>query len=87
MTDKTVQKEDSIAVSHAGVGGLGTGILQLTFKEGVTAKSVHETLDQIFKLHGCLACGFLGIDIRLQVVDPALSKIHVDGLIDANITR
>jgi hypothetical protein len=35
------------------------------------AKDIHATLDQIFKLHGCLACGLLGIDIHINGPDPA----------------
>jgi len=88
MTDKIVQKEEPIAASHAGIAGLGTGTLQLTFREGITAKSVHDALDRIFKLHGCLACGFHGLDIRLQVVDPALRQVQgIEGVVNANFTH
>lgn len=86
MTDKIVQKEEAIVSSHT--AGLGTGTLQLTFKEGITAKSVHDALDRIFKLHGCISCGLLGIDLRLQVVDPAIKQIQViEGVNNATLTR
>lgn len=34
------------------------------------AKQVHEAIDQIFRLNGCLACGLLGIDIHINGPDP-----------------
>jgi hypothetical protein len=37
----------------------------------LSAKDVHATLDQIFKLHGCLGCGLIGIDININGPDPA----------------
>jgi|GEM_PF-1200692 len=88
MSDKKiVQPEELIASSH-GIGGLRPGTLQVTFKEGIAAKSVHETLDRIFKLHGCIACGFLGLDLRLRVEDPIFRNFRdIDGLIDASIFR
>ncbi|MCS3798487.1 hypothetical protein [Niastella sp. OAS944] len=89
MSDKSiVQPEAGIASAHAGIGGLRPGTIQLTFKEGIVAKSVHESLDRIFKLHGCIGCGLLGIDLRLRIEDPIFSKLRdIDGLIDATIFR
>jgi hypothetical protein len=37
----------------------------------LAAKDIHLALDQIFRLHGCLACGLLGIDIHINGPDPA----------------
>ena len=34
------------------------------------AKQVHEAIDQIFRLNGCLACGLLGIDLHINGPDP-----------------
>jgi len=36
----------------------------------VKSQQVHEALDQIFKLNGCLSCGLLGIDIIIHGGDP-----------------
>jgi len=87
MDDKNIaQAESAIFSPLAGIGGLRPGTLQLTFKEDIAAKSVHEALDRIFKLHGCISCGLLGIDIRLRVEDPILGKFRdINGLIDAHI--
>ena len=39
-------------------------------KSPLAAKQVHEAIDQIFRLNGCLACGLLGIDIHINGPDP-----------------
>lgn len=36
----------------------------------VKAQQVHDALEQIFKLNGCLACGLLGIDVIIHGGDP-----------------
>ena len=36
----------------------------------ITREQVHEAFDQIFRLHGCLGCGLLGIDILVHGGDP-----------------
>lgn len=36
----------------------------------VKKEQVHEALEQIFKLNGCLGCGLLGIDIIIHGGDP-----------------
>lgn len=36
----------------------------------VKKEQVHEALEQIFKLNGCLGCGLLGIDILIHGGDP-----------------
>jgi hypothetical protein len=41
--------------------------------EDVAAADIHESLDRIFRLHGCTGCGLLGLDLRLLVCDPKLS--------------
>ncbi len=33
-------------------------------------EQVHDALEQIFKLNGCLACGLIGIDIIIHGGDP-----------------
>ena len=52
---------------------LNGNLVRLTAVPGRTplsAKQVHEAIDQIFKLNGCLACGLLGIDIHINGPDP-----------------
>lgn len=36
----------------------------------IKKEQVHEALEQIFKLNGCLACGLLGIDVIIHGGDP-----------------
>lgn len=45
---------------------------------GVTKKHIDETLDSIYRIHGCLACGLLGIDLHFNGGgDPELAgQIH-----------
>ena len=44
------------------------------------AKDIHATLDQIFRLHGCLGCGLIGIDIHINGPDPAPFKGAAEGI-------
>ena len=41
------------------------------------AKQVHEAIDQIFRLNGCLACGLLGIDLHINGPDP--DPLNIEG--------
>jgi predicted ATP-grasp superfamily ATP-dependent carboligase len=36
----------------------------------VKKEQVHEALEQIFRLNGCLGCGLLGIDVIIHGGDP-----------------
>jgi hypothetical protein len=36
----------------------------------IGAKQVHEAIDSIFRLSGCLACGLIGYDIHINGPDP-----------------
>jgi len=68
---------------------LGGGI-HLVVKPGVTAKSVHAALDEIFKLSGCVACGFQGIDdLSIRVVNPEAQRTlgHIEGIQSVSITQ
>lgn len=50
-------------------GRIGRSVA-LVVKPGISAKSVHQALEQIFELSGCLACGLLGIDdLNIRVLD------------------
>lgn len=51
---------------------LSGNLVRLTSAPGtkITAKQVHAAVDSIFRLHGCLACGLLGIDIHINGPDP-----------------
>ena len=47
--------------------------LEVAFQHNVTKEQIHHALDEIFKQHGCLACGLGGLDLRLlqeRVVSP-----------------
>lgn len=37
---------------------------------GVTPDQVQRAFESIYKLHGCLACGLLGIDVIVHGGDP-----------------
>lgn len=45
-------------------------VVQLTIREGVEAKTIHELLDRLFELHGCQVCGLTGIDLDFRVLPP-----------------
>ena len=45
------------------------GSVTVTLPRKVDAKTIHATLDKIFKLNGCVACGLGGIDLRLRLGD------------------
>lgn len=51
---------------------LAGNLVRLSAPQGskLQAKQVHEALDQIFRLNGCLACGLLGIDLHINGPDP-----------------
>jgi hypothetical protein len=46
--------------------------ITLAIRRGAKPEQIHRTLDQIFKLSGCLACGLLGFDLHFYGVDPAV---------------
>jgi len=46
--------------------------ISLTIRRDAKPEQIHRTLDQIFKLSGCLACGLLGFDLHFYGVDPAI---------------
>jgi hypothetical protein len=48
-------------------------------KKPPTAKQLHETLDRILTLHGCPACGLVGIDIRFRLGDP-VQRLAIKGV-------
>jgi len=45
----------------------------------ITADLVHASLERIFRLNGCLACGLLGIDIHVHGGDPEPLLGDVEG--------
>ncbi len=48
----------------------------VTLPPKVNAKVIHATIDEIFRLNGCLACGLGGIDLRLRLGDIRLPRIN-----------
>ncbi|HWX34492.1 MAG TPA: hypothetical protein VNZ53_44575 [Steroidobacteraceae bacterium] len=44
--------------------------LQVQFKHDVTRDQVLATMDAVFRISGCLACGIRGIDLNLLGGDP-----------------
>lgn len=51
--------------------------VRLGFDPSVTPKSIHEALETLFEISGCLTCGLLGFDIHLHGVnpDPVLERV------------
>jgi hypothetical protein len=41
---------------------------------------VHAVLGEVFRLHGCVTCGLLGIDVRLNAAGPAERLAKPDGV-------
>ena len=46
----------------------------------VKAETINRTLERIYRLSGCLACGLLGYDILIHGGDPGPEPFDVDGL-------
>lgn len=69
-----------------GLGGLSPGTVQLTVREGISARELHAALDRILKLHGCTACGLNGLDLLLR---PQGDLVHefkdIKGVADVSI--
>jgi hypothetical protein len=53
-----------------------TKAVVVTLPPKVNAKTIHATLDEIFKLNGCIACGLGGIDLRLRLGDIIQPRIN-----------
>lgn len=67
---------------------LAAGTVRVDVKSGVSSKSIHALLDEIFKQHGCLTCGLGGIDIHirpLEVIQPNLGQI--EGVVGVSLGR
>lgn len=67
---------------------LAAGTVRVDLKPGVSSKSIHALLDEIFKQHGCLTCGLGGIDIHLrplEVIQPNLGQI--EGVVGVTLGR
>ncbi|HYN50747.1 MAG TPA: hypothetical protein VES62_07460 [Thermoleophilaceae bacterium] len=45
-------------------------VVQLTLREGIQARAIHDALDRLFELHGCSVCGLVGIDLDFRVLPP-----------------
>jgi len=50
--------------------------LQVQFTHGVTRDQVIATMETVFRISGCLACGIRGIDLNLLGGDPELESLR-----------
>ncbi|MGE0826162.1 MAG: hypothetical protein AB7G75_17080 [Candidatus Binatia bacterium] len=77
------------ALAQTGIGALRPGTLTVSVQEGIAAKSVHDILDRIFRLHGCVACGLAGLDLRFRVEDSLLVEKFrdIEGVRDVTLIR
>jgi hypothetical protein len=49
------------------------GVVELTLRDGVTIKELHEAVEQLLvgiRPRGCTACGLVGVDLVLRGGDP-----------------
>lgn len=67
--EKEKASERPIAQRVTEIGGLRPGTIEITFEQGIAADSIYASLDKIFKLHGCPACGLNGLDLRFRPED------------------
>ena len=58
-----------MAVSKSRISGK-TVRLSAAGSPPLKKEQVHEALEQIFKLNGCLGCGLIGIDVIIHGGDP-----------------
>lgn len=57
----------------ADIPARSTGVVQLTLREGVDIKDVHDAIEKlltVLKPQGCITCGLGGIDIVIRPGDP-----------------
>jgi len=43
--------------------------LQVTVGNRVSRENLHDIIDRIINLHGCMACGLGGLDLRIRPQD------------------
>jgi hypothetical protein len=85
MSDKKIDQQATVSPLSK-FRGLNQGTLQLTFKEGISAKEVHLALDRAFELCGCPGCGFLGFDFRFGIDSAVIDKVRdLEGVVNAHI--
>jgi hypothetical protein len=68
--------EQSTATARATLGASRTGTVTVNVIEGVKLDTLHQALDQIVKLTGCLGCGLVGIDLSFRGGDPELGGVR-----------
>jgi hypothetical protein len=44
--------------------------------DGVKLETLHQALDNIVRLTGCLGCGLVGIDVNFRGGDPDLANVR-----------
>ncbi|MEQ1601163.1 MAG: hypothetical protein HOP04_04060 [Methylophilaceae bacterium] len=62
----------NLTASAFGVGRLRPGTVQVTVGSRISPKNLHDIIDSIINLHGCLACGLGGLDVLLRPQDPRI---------------
>jgi hypothetical protein len=87
MSQETNVPESNTALT--GIGNLRPGTLELVVAPGISAKDVHKVIDATLEVHGCLACGLNGLDLRIRTQDPVLLEKFrdIEGVKDVNIYR
>jgi hypothetical protein len=51
-------------------------IATLDVEREVSSEDLHALLDRVLDLHGCTACGLVGIDLRFRVPDDLEEELH-----------
>lgn len=59
----------NLTASAFRVSPLNPGTLQVTVGKGVSRENLHQIIDEIINLHGCMACGLGGLDLRIRPQD------------------
>jgi len=62
-------------------------VVEVNVRPDITREQVHEALDRILTLSGCLACGLLGFDVHILGGDPEIfqSFREIEGVQDVKV--
>jgi hypothetical protein len=89
MSEIVKSEAAKVTASTFGVGRLKPGSVQITVGTKVTQKNLHDIIDTIINLHGCMACGLGGLDIVIRPQDPLIFEgfQHIAEVKDVVIIR
>lgn len=75
--------------SAFGVGRLKPGSLQVTVGAEISKQNLHDLIGEITRLHGCYACGLIGLDLVIRTQDPLVHEAFkkIDAVKDVAIYR